>query len=243
MIVELAVIGIFVGVVSGFFGVGGGAVLVPILLYLGYDIKDAIGISIVQMLFSSIYGTYLNHKRAIFDHKTTIFFGLGGFVGGLGSGFVVNSLSSKTLMSILLFVVVLAIYKFFITPVVCEKDEIENRALYFVVGAGIGLLAMSVGIGGSLLLTPILVGFLHFDIKKAVGITLFFVVFSSLAGFISLSYFGHIDYYHGVIIGISSLFGVYLGITVAHKTDPKRYKNLILLLNFIIMGLILNKLI
>jgi len=243
MIIELAVIGIFVGFISGFFGVGGGTILVPILMYLGFDIKEAIGISIVQMVFSSMYGSYLNHKRGTLKLSSTIFFGIGGFVGGLGSGYVVDTLSSKTLTIILLLVIIFAIYKFFATPAVSDKKEIENRVLFFVIGVMIGVLAMSVGIGGALLLTPIMVAFLHFDIKKAVSAALFFVVFSSVSGFVSLSYYGYIDYYHGVIIGISSLIGVFFGISVAHKTDPKRHKNLILVLNFIILALIINKLV
>jgi uncharacterized membrane protein YfcA len=243
MIIELAIIGVLVGIISGFFGIGGGTILVPILMYLGFDIKDAIGISIVQMVFSSVYGSFLNFKKGSLHLTSTIFFGIGGFVGGLGSGYIVKTLSSQTLTMVLLLVVLFAIYKFFVANDNHGKSEIENRGLFFIIGAGIGLIAMSVGIGGSLLLTPIMVGFLHFGIKKAVSASLFFVVFSSISGFISLSYYGYIDYYHGVLIGVSSLLGVFFGISVAHKTDPKRHKSLILILNFIILGLIVNKLI
>jgi uncharacterized membrane protein YfcA len=243
MILELAIIGIFVGFISGFFGVGGGTILVPILMYLGFDIKEAIGISVLQMVFSSVYGSYLNYIKGSLKVSKKIFFGFGGFIGGLGSGYVVKILSSQTLTIALLLVVLFAIYKFFKTPETTDKEPIQNRVLNFFIGMFIGLLAMSVGIGGSLLLTPIMVGLLHFDIKKAVSAALFFVVFSSLSGLISLSMFGFIDYHNGTIIGLASLIGVYFGITVAHKTDPKRHKNLILILNFIIMGLIVNKLI
>ena len=243
MIIELAVIGIFVGFISGFFGVGGGTILVPILMYLGFDIKEAIGISVLQMVFSSTYGSYLNYIKGTLKVSKKIFFGIGGFVGGLGSGYVVQTLSSKTLTIALLLVVMFAIYKFFVTPEISDKKPIENKLLNFFIGLGIGLLAMSVGIGGSLLLTPIMVGLLRYDIKKAVSAALFFVVFSSISGLISLSYYGFIDYYYGALIGFSSLLGVYFGISVAHKTEPKRHKHLILILNFIILGLIANKLI
>ena len=60
MLVELIGVGIFIGVMSGFFGIGGGMILVPILVALGFGIKDAIGISIIQMVFISIFGSYLN---------------------------------------------------------------------------------------------------------------------------------------------------------------------------------------
>jgi len=241
--IELAIVGILVGFISGFFGVGGGAILVPILMYLGFDIKEAIGISVVQMLFSSLFGSYLNYKRGTLKVSSTIFFGFGGLFGALGSGYLVHMLSSYTLTILLFLVLLYSLYKFFKSPHTSDKEEIENRGLFFVIGACVGLFSMSIGIGGALILTPIMVAFLHFDIKKAVSASLFFVVFSSFSGFISLSYYGYIDYTHGILIGLSSLIGVYFGISIAHKTNPKRHKNLILVLNIITLALIANKII
>ncbi len=243
MIVELILIGMVVGAISGFFGVGGGTILVPILLYMGFDIKEAIGISVVQMVFSSFFGSYLNYKKGSLKVSSTIFFGIGGFFGGLASGYIVHILSSQTLTYILLGVIIFAIYRFFNAPAISDKKPIENRALFFIIGVMIGIFATSVGIGGALLLTPIMVGILHYPIKDAVSSALFFVVFSSSAGLISLSSYGYIDYTSGLIIGIASLVGVFLGIHFAHKTDPKRHKNLILILNFVILALIVNKIV
>ncbi len=243
MIISLAILGIFIGFISGFFGVGGGALLVPILLYFGFDIKDAIGISVAQMTFSSIFGSYLNYKRGALKISKTIFIGIGGFVGGLGSGFVVSALSSKTLTIIFFITIVFAIIRFFKASAIPHKEPIENVWLFFIIGVFIGVISMSIGIGGALFLTPILVGFLHFDIKKAISASLFFVVFASVAGLISLSFYGYVDFKYGFILGILSLFGVYLGINAGAKINAKKHKNLVLLLEFVVLCLILNKLI
>ncbi len=56
MEILLILVGASVGTLSGFFGIGGGMILIPLLLLIGVDIKSAIGISIVQMVFSSFYG-------------------------------------------------------------------------------------------------------------------------------------------------------------------------------------------
>jgi uncharacterized membrane protein YfcA len=242
MDIGLLIAGVAVGAISGFFGVGGGTILVPVLLYLGYDIKDAIGISVVQMVFSSIFGSFLNFRRGTLKISSTIFFGFGGFAGGLLSGYVVHSLSSKTLTLILLGVVLFAIYRFFHAPAQSDKAPIENRLLFLIIGVFIGIFATSVGIGGALLLTPIMVGFLHYHVKEAVSAALFFVTFSSVAGLISLSRYGYVDWSDGIMIGVASLLGVFIGIHFAHKTDPKQHKNLILILNFVILALIVNKL-
>ncbi len=240
---ELIITGIVVGAISGFFGVGGGTILVPILLYLGFDIKDAIGISVVQMVFSSIFGSFLNFRKGTLKISSSIFFGFGGFLGGLASGYVVHTLSSRTLTLILLGVVLYAIYRFFHAPATSDRPPVENRLLFLAIGVMIGVFATSVGIGGALLLTPIMVGFLHYHVKEAVSAALFFVTFSSVAGLVSLSRYGYVDYHDGVLIGIASLAGVFIGIHFAHKTEPKRHKKLILMLNFVILALILNKLI
>jgi uncharacterized membrane protein YfcA len=236
-------VGVLVGGISGFFGVGGGTILVPLLLYFGFDIKEAIGISIVQMVFSSLFGSYLNYKKGTLKISSTIFFGLGGFIGGLASGYIVHTLSSRTLTWVFLAVVLFAIYRFFNAPALSHKIPIENRGLFFAIGIMIGMFATSLGIGGAILLTPIMVGFLHYDIKTAVSTSLFFIVFSSISGLISLGYYGYIDYQNGIMIGLASLVGVYLGILLAHKTEAKKHKNMILGLNFIILALIINKLV
>ncbi len=242
MLLSLAILGIVVGFLSGFFAIGGGTMLVPALMLLGYDIKVAIGISVMQMVFSSLFGSYLNYKKGSLHIQNSLSVGIGGFFGALNSGFIVTHLSSKFLTIVFLCFVILAIYRFFKSPQISDKKEINNNILLFFIGYLVGSISISVGIGGALLITPILVGFLHFPLRKALSSALFFVIFSSISGFISLSYFGHIDYQKGLIVGIFSLIGVYGGVYLAHKTEISKHKKLLLIFYVIIMLLILKKL-
>jgi len=66
MEILLVAVGVFVGILSGFFGIGGGTVSVPILLYMGFDIKQAIGISVFQMLIGSILGFFIHRKSGTY---------------------------------------------------------------------------------------------------------------------------------------------------------------------------------
>lgn len=241
MLLVLALLGIFIGFFSGFFGIGGGTMLVPVLLYLGFDMKVAIGISILQMVFSSIFGSYLNYKKDLLEFQTGLKIGFGGVLGGLGSGFLVEHLSNTTLGIIFLLFVFLSIIKFFTSPPVYDVPHKDAGIVFVLIGFVVGLFAMSVGVGGSILITPILASFFRYDLKKAVAVGLFFVIFSSIAGVISLSYFGHMDYQSGFILGIFSLLGVYLGINAAYKTNAKRHKHLILILYIIIFAMMFNK--
>ena len=225
---ELTALGIGVGTLSGFFGVGGGTVLVPALLLLGYDIKTAVGISVVQMVFSSIYGSYLNNKRGTLDMKLVSIIGAGGFSGAFFSGYVASFVSNKLLESIFFLFVLFALARLFIQTKEYTEEKKVSPLILYLIGTVIGFFSMLIGVGGSLMLVPILVGFLHVELRKATSAGLFFVVFSSVSGFISHALSGHIDYTSGIIVGFSSLVGVYLGIHLKHIASNTLAKRLLL---------------
>ena len=243
MEVLLVLVGVLVGTLSGFFGIGGGMILVPILMILGIDIKTAIGISIVQMVFSSIYGSYLNYKKGSLVLGEGIWVGVGGFFGGFIGAYVSTLISDKVLSYMFLGLLLFALYRLF-SAKTSEDGVVKtlNRMVLFAVGTIIGIFAISLGVGGSILLTPILAGFLHYPIKKAVSAGLFFVAFSSIAGLIShlsLST-GHLDLEKGLYVAVASLVGVYGGIWLKEHVSSSRHK-LYLLIMYAVALLILIK--
>lgn len=239
-IVGFLVFGTIVGIISGFFGIGGGSVVVPSMIFLGYDIKTAVGVSVVQMLFSSIFGSYLNYKAGKLRINEGIFISFGGFVGAIFSGFIVSNVSEIVLEIFLSFVLFVSILKFFFAPEKAKK-EINSKPLLFLVGLFIGAFAVSTGVGGAVFLTPILVGFMGFDIKKAISMGLFFVVFSSISGFVSMSLNNLINFKYGVMLGFGSLLGVYFGIKLSHKSSKKLQKNLLLALYTLMLLFMIKK--
>ncbi len=243
MEMELLLTGIVIGGLSGFFGIGGGTILVPLLMMMGYDIKSAVGISVMQMVFSSLYGSWINHKKGFLNLKKGVIVGFGGFLGAFGSGWFVSAIPEIVLESMFLAVIGFALYRFFHAPEYHETDRENELSVptLVAIGAAIGLVSISMGIGGSILLTPILVGLFHYPLKRAVSAGLFFVVFSSVSGFISLSLAGHIDYLHGFLVGIGSLAGVYAGIQLATVTGHKRHKRALVVLYVIILAMMIKK--
>jgi uncharacterized membrane protein YfcA len=243
MIVELILVGIFVGTLSGFFGIGGGTILVPILLVLGFATKDAIGISIIQMVFSSIYGSYLNHKKGSLVIGEGIFVGLGGFVGGYIGGYITQYIADIILQTLFVGLIIFALYRLFFSKDVEEESTTKtlNKGLLFSIGLVIGIFAITLGVGGSIVLTPILVGLLHYPIKKAVSAGLFFVVFSSVAGMFSRLMTGTIDFENGFLIAIASLIGVWIGVWLKEHVTSKNHKVALLILYVIILIMLIKK--
>ncbi len=227
IMIELILLGIGVGLLSGFFGIGGGTILIPILLILGFATKEAIGISVVQMVFSSIYGSYLNNKKGSLDVPMVATIGLGGFIGALLSGFIASNVDDKILEIIFLAFASFALLRMFFKIEEDRTQKEANRAVLFFIGFFIGAISMTVGVGGGLLLVPVLVGFLHVELKKAVSAGLFFVVFSSVSDIISHGLSRDIDFYSGIIIGLASLIGVYIGIVLKDSVDSVLQKRLL----------------
>jgi len=233
--IELLFLGAIVGLLSGFFGIGGGTILVPLLLLLDYDTKVAIGISVVQMVFSSVFGSYLNNKKGTLDIEMVLFIGLGGFIGALLSGLIASLFSDIMLEIIFLSFASFALLRlFFKTKEHKEPKKVTKKTLALI-GLPLGALSMTIGVGGSIILVPILVGFLHIPLKKAISAGLFFVVFSSVAGLISHSLSSNVDYESGVIIGVSSLFGVYIGIILKDTVSTQLQRNLLVGFYFLVV--------
>jgi len=243
MFIELILVGIFIGTMSGFFGIGGGMILVPVLLVLGFDIKDAIGISIVQMVFSSIYGSYLNHKKGSLIIGEGIFVGLGGFAGGYIGGYVTDYIPDAWLQFTFFGLLLYALFRLFFSQNHEDDSQTKslNKGLLFGLGLGIGIFSITLGIGGSIILTPLLVGLLHYPLKKAVSAGLFFVVFSSVAGMISRLSSGTIDFNNGLIVAIASLIGVALGIWLKDHVTSKNHKMALLALYVFALGMLMKK--
>ena len=225
--IELVLLGTIVGVLSGFFGIGGGTILVPLLLMIGYETKVAIGISVVQMVFSSIYGSYLNNRKGTLDIPMVVVIGIGGFIGALLSGFTASKFSDTTLEMVFLSFATFALLRLFFKTKEHRDQREVSKLVLFSIGVPLGALSMTIGVGGSIILVPILVGFLHVPLKKAISAGLFFVVFSSISGLISHSMSSDVDFMSGITIGVASLLGVYIGIMLKDTVNERLQRNLL----------------
>lgn len=249
-ILPYSLIGIFSGLASGIFGIGGGMIIVPFMLALGLSSHHAVAISVVQMIFASIFGSYLNYKKKNLILKDGIFIGIGGFLGAAFSGLLLSYFSDITLTSIFLCVSVVFFLKFALNKksdikATKHSEKLKNFILVLC-GLFTGIFAISLGIGGGLLITPILAYFLAYDTKKVVPLSLFFVIFASLSGISSFIYNGLIEkelLINGILVGCSSMLGVFLGIKIMEKMNLKSHRLALLMIYALSIGLTLISLI
>lgn len=243
LIIGLVFLGIIVGVMSGFFGIGGGTVSVPILLYLGFGIKEAIGISIMQMVAGSLMAARVHHKNKTYVVHDIKYFGYGGIIGAVMGAVLVKVLASTFLEWLFLFIVAFTLGRLALSNPTPTRTEVVNRPLYSAIGGGVGIFSGMLGVGGSILMTPILVSFMGFPLKKASAVGLFFVMFTSISAFVTMVLLGLINFQAGAIMALSSLAGIVIGIWLLDQIKIAHYKQVLVVFYIIIFIITAYKLI
>ena len=110
----MVALGLFVGVGASFTGLGGGFLMVPLLLFLGFSSQKAVGTSFLAILVISISALVAHNKLANIDYRAGILLGVGGILGAqIGSRLVeyVSTANFKKIFALIL--VGLAAYLFF----------------------------------------------------------------------------------------------------------------------------------
>ena len=243
MTIELSLLGVVVGTLSGFFGIGGGTVSVPLLLYLGFGIKEAVAISVMQMVAGSLMAAAIHQKNKTYDIATIKYFGFGGLIGAMIGAVLVKTLNASILEWTFLGMVAFTLGRLAFSPPRPARSEVVNRPLYILIGSVIGIFSGMLGVGGSILMTPILVSFMGFELKKASAIGLFFVMFTSLSALVTFAVLGMLNWYAGTVMAVSSLAGIKLGIWLVDKVRLHHYKQTLLIFYIFIFSLTAYKLI
>lgn len=106
--------GVLVGIGAAFTGLGGGFLMVPLLLFLGFTAQKAVGTSFAAILMISLSAVFAHNRLQNIDYKVAILLGLGGIIGAQIGARLVEHVSTgqfRRLFAVLL--VALAAYLFF----------------------------------------------------------------------------------------------------------------------------------
>lgn len=128
-----------------------------------------------------------------------------------------------------MFMTLFAGLKFIVRPVMSAKESNRNRSKgkaafqSVVCGMAVGLICGFVGAGGGMMMLLVLVSVLGYELKTAVGTSVFIMTFTALTG--AVSHFaiggGVTDYSILIMCMIFTLIGAMLTAKFANKTSPK----------------------
>jgi uncharacterized protein len=112
--VLMMALGVGVGIGAAFTGLGGGFLMIPLLLYLGYTAQKAVGTSFMAILVISLSALIAHNKFANVDYRAGILLGVGGVVGAQIGARLVEHVSTANFKKIFAVILLgLAVYLFF----------------------------------------------------------------------------------------------------------------------------------
>ena len=105
--------GVFIGIAASFTGLGGGFLMVPLLMALGYSAQRAVGTSFAAILVIALSALIAHNKFANVDWRAGIMLGLGGIIGAQIGPYLLEGLSTEHFRKIFALVLCgLAVYLF-----------------------------------------------------------------------------------------------------------------------------------
>jgi uncharacterized membrane protein YfcA len=180
-----AAIGTVGGVLSGLIGVGGGVFFVPALVYgAGWNIKEAVAASLVIIVFSALSGTVRNAgSRDPVDWRVAGLLSLAVAPSAL-IGVFVSRFSPDEVVKVAFALIILALA---VPTARGGSGPLEGRRkiprwLVFAAGILIGALSGLVGVGGGVMMVPLMVLGLGLSAKRAVSTSLAVVMFTGVVG-------------------------------------------------------------
>jgi uncharacterized membrane protein YfcA len=216
-------IGVGVGIFSGALGVGGGILLVPYLvLVLFVAQKRAQATSLVMVAMAATAGAVTYGLAQSVAWLPAAFIIIGGLLGALlGSYAVQRTPDHRLQIAFGVLLVIVAVRLLFPTSVEVATSEAlpaitpALAAAYIIIGVAMGALSALFGIGGGILLIPVLVTGFGFGQQFAAGTSLAVMVPIALFGALRLTKPGLTDWRLGIRFGTGSIFGAVAGAAIA----------------------------
>ncbi|MDJ0619068.1 MAG: sulfite exporter TauE/SafE family protein [Calothrix sp. MO_192.B10] len=217
--------GLFAGFMAGFLGVGGGTVLVPMQIALGYAPVQAVATSSLAIVITATSGTIQNWRMGFINFQRVILLGLPAVFTTQIGVYLANIFSSKVLLItfgllLLLNILLVAWRKRLIlteTDAYNQQPTVDPNIARIITGGAAGILAGLFGVGGGIIMVPLQMVLLKEPIKVAIQTSLGVIVIISISASVGHALRGNILFAEGLILG----FGGLLGAQVSTRFLPK----------------------
>ena len=240
--------GLGAGLGTGFAGMSAAAVISPMLItFLHMDPYLAVGIALASDVLASAASAYTYGKNKNLDIKNGVIMMISVLCFTLVGSYIASLLPSATMGSFSVFMTFLLGVKFIVRPVMTTKEAMEGvspqkRAVQSVVcGVLIGFICGFVGAGGGMMMLLILTSVLGYELKTAVGTSVFIMTFTALTGAVSHFMIGGApDWGVWVLCVLFTLLWARIAAVFANKATPKTLNRatgvVLVVLGIVIMG-------
>ena len=181
--------GMGAGLGTGFAGMSAAAVISPMLItFLGMPAYEAVGIALASDVLASAVSAYTYGKNKNLDIKNGLVMMATVLLFTLFGSWVASRVPNATMGSFSVFMTFFLGIKFIVKPVMTTKETMEavdGKKRFFqsvVCGMLVGFICGFVGAGGGMMMLLVLTSFLGYELKTAVGTSVFIMAFTAFTG-------------------------------------------------------------
>ena len=240
--------GMGAGLGTGFAGMSAAAVISPVLItFLGMDPYMAVGIALASDVLASAVSAYTYGKNKNLDIRNGLIMMVSVLTFTVVGSYVSSLVPSRTMGSFSVFMTLLLGIKFIVRPVMTTKEAMQGvsakkRAVQSIVcGLLIGFICGFVGAGGGMMMLLILTSVLGYELKTAVGTSVFIMAFTAFTG--SVSHFaigGAPDWTVLILCMVFTLLWARIAAVFANKATPKTLNRatgvILVILGIVVLG-------
>lgn len=183
------VAGIGAGLGTGFAGMSAAAVISPMLItFLGMPAYEAVGIALASDVLASAVSAYTYGKNKNLDIRNGLVMMVMVLLFTLFGSWAASFVPNDTMGNFSVFMTLLLGIKFIVKPVMATKESMEaasgrKRLIQSIIsGIVIGFICGFVGAGGGMMMLLLLTSVLGYELKTAVGTSVFIMAFTAFTG-------------------------------------------------------------
>ena len=221
--------GMGAGLGTGFAGMSAAAVISPMLItFLDMDPYLAVGVALSSDVLASAVSAYIYGKNKNLDIKNGLIMMISVLIFTVVGSYISSLVPSKTMGNFSVFMTFLLGIKFIVKPVMTTKESMNSvsdkkRVIQSVLcGIIIGFICGFVGAGGGMMMLLILTSILGYELKTAVGTSVFIMTFTALTGAISHFTIGGMpNYLIWILCIVFTFMWARIAAIFANKATPK----------------------
>ena len=225
--------GLFAGILAGFLGIGGGTVLVPLMVALGYEPVEAVATSSLSIVLTAISGSVQNWRMGYFSFKRVLGIGFPAVVTAQIGAYLAELFPPYWLLAAFGILLLINIYLVELRKRLSakEKQQIQETAgerqpqdsrlkattSRIATGSAAGVLAGLFGVGGGVIMVPLQILLLGETIKTAIQTSLGVIVITAISACAGHALRGNVLWVEGLLLGA----GGFLGAQISTRFLPK----------------------
>ena len=218
-------LGIGIGLIAGLFGVGGGFLIVPALVFLGEPVHLAIGTSLVCIVLSSLSAAITHIRRGAVLYRVVLIKEAFSVPSALVGAYLSSLLPEKGLRLIFGFLLIYLAVKMWRGR---KNEPIKGGSFkprrVVLVGVLSGLTSGLLGISGGVLNVPLFHSYVGIPMRYAVGTSSLALFFTALAGSIGHYRLGQVDLHTALLLAPGLVIGARIGALLAHHLHPEHLR-------------------